>query len=530
MEKIGFKNFRRFSELAPLPIGRLTILSGGNNSGKSTIVKAAMLAINYLKKPNNNSNTLANMLQYRKFFFDIDNVHVSSFIRGINNNCDPNSDCILFNVQLGDFVVDIEVKRSESVTSSFGYVSSINIVDNERKIKYNFIFDGTPSMTMTIDFSNDQDDETYDGIEDFSKEIADLEEFTKTSKDFQAIAKANERLSSIKAKQLQIAGRANRLKPIFTFPLSQFSDSQNPYFITQMMASFVGLANTKEASKEEEKKNKNAKQYIKSREKDIALSILALVDEISSYKFEYIAAHAASQRAFYTTYDPSDYTAQTVCGFFNSGVVQSDTNGCIEIVSRDNMEASVPEKLLLKYMQIFNIGNGIRIMSYNNESYTVDIIDDSSKSMPLADKGMGAIQLTILLLRIVLLLKRYEFTSRKPIILVEEPEQNLHPKTQSLLADFFFEISTAYKFQVLVETHSEYLVRKMQVLFASQIKEKEIDEETLNDLIKVYFFPEKKNPYSMTFLKNGRFENTFDPGFFDEAGRWNRELNKLERL
>ena len=70
----------------------------------------------------------------------------------------------------------------------------------------------------------------------------------------------------------------------------------------------------------------------------------------------------------------------------------------------------------------------------------------------------------------------------------------------------------------------------MQVLFASQIKEKEIDEETLNDLIKVYFFPEEKNPYSMTFLKNGRFENTFDPGFFDEAGRWNRELNKLERL
>lgn len=529
MKKIGFKNFRRFPELSPLSIGRLTLLSGGNNSGKSTIVKAAMLAINYLKKPTDNSNSLVNMLQYRKFYFDIDNVHVSSFVRGINNNCDPNSEGILFNVQLGDFVVDIEVKRSESISNSYGYVSSINVDDTERKIKYNFTFDGIPSMTMTIDFSYDHDDEAYDSIEDFSSEIAELEEFTKTSKDFQAIAQANERLSSIRARQLQIEGRANRIKPIFTFPLSQFSDNQNPYFITLMMASFVGLANTKDASKEEEKKNKDAKQYIKSREKDIALSILALVDEISSYKFEYIAAHAASQRAFYTTYDSSDYTAQTIHGFFNSGVVQND-NGCIEIVSRDNKEATLPEKLLLKYMQIFSIGRGIRIKSYNNESYTVDIVDDFSKSMPLADKGMGAIQLTILLLRIILLLKRYEYTSRKPIILVEEPEQNLHPKTQSLLADFFFEISTAYKFQVLVETHSEYLVRKMQVLFASQIKEKEQNEETLNNLIKVYFFPEDKSPYSMTFLRNGRFENSFDPGFFDEAGRWNRELNKLERL
>ena len=528
MKKIGFKNFRRFSELSPLSIGRLTLLSGGNNSGKSTIVKAAMLVINYLKTPTDNSNTLVSMLQYRKFFFDIDNVHVSSFIRGINNNCDPNSEGILFNLQLGNFAIDIEVKRSESVTSSYGYVSSINIDDTERKIKYYFLFDGASSMT--IDFSNNNDDETLDSTEDFSREISELEEFTKTSKDFQAIAQANERLSSIKAKQLQIEGRVNRMKPIFTFPLSQFHDNQNPYFVTQMMASFVGLANTKDSSKEEEKKNKNAKQYIKSREKDIALSILSLVDEISSYKFEYIAAHAASQRAFYTTYDSSDYTAQTVHGFFNSGVAQSDVNGCIEIVQGDNKELTIPEKLLLKYMQVFSIGSGIRIMSYNNESYTVDIIDDSSKSMPLADKGMGAIQLTILLLRIIFLFKRYEYTSRKPIILVEEPEQNLHPKTQSLLADFFFEISTAYKFQVLVETHSEYLVRKMQVLFASRIKEKEQDEEKLNDLIKVYFFPEDKSPYSMTFQKNGRFENTFDPGFFDEAGRWNRELNKLERL
>ena len=50
----------------------------------------------------------------------------------------------------------------------------------------------------------------------------------------------------------------------------------------------------------------------------------------------------------------------------------------------------------------------------------------------------------------------------------------------------------------------------------------------LNEKIKVYYFPEQAEPYSLTFRKNGRFENTFDSGFFDEASRWNRELNRLE--
>lgn len=49
MKKIGFKNFRRFVDFDPLELGSLTLLSGGNNSGKSTIVKAAMLAMNFLK-------------------------------------------------------------------------------------------------------------------------------------------------------------------------------------------------------------------------------------------------------------------------------------------------------------------------------------------------------------------------------------------------------------------------------------------------------------------------------------------------
>lgn len=522
MDKIGFKNFRRYTELSPISLGRLTLLSGGNNSGKSTIVKAAMLAINYLKTPTLNGNSLVNMLHYRKFFFDIDNVHVSSFIRGINNQCNPESDGIMFSLELGAFTIRIEVKSSDTVTSSYGYVSYILIEDLENCIKYDFIFGGSPSMS--IDFSNENDEEKENDsiVEDVSNKIAELEEITKTSKDLQVIADANDKLTALRQRLQLIESMKGGNNKKYSFPLSLPYDNYYPYFVTSMMASFI--------AKGDDNKNEDANKIIKSKEKDITLSVLSLVDTLSSYKFEYIAAHAASQRSFYTVYDASDYTAQTVHGFFNSGVAKSDLDGCIHISANGKENVSVPEKLMLKYMNLFGIGSGIRVKSINNESYTVDIIDESSKIMPLADKGMGAIQLTILLLRIVLLMKKYEYTSHKPIILVEEPEQNLHPKTQSLLADFFYEVSTAYKFQILVETHSEYLVRKMQVIFASQIKENNRSLEELNDLIKVYFFPENDAPYLMSFLNNGRFENTFGPGFFDEAGKWNRELNKLERL
>ena len=38
--KIGFSNFRKFADFPEINLGDITILVGGNNSGKSTLVKA----------------------------------------------------------------------------------------------------------------------------------------------------------------------------------------------------------------------------------------------------------------------------------------------------------------------------------------------------------------------------------------------------------------------------------------------------------------------------------------------------------
>lgn len=99
--------------------------------------------------------------------------------------------------------------------------------------------------------------------------------------------------------------------------------------------------------------------------------------------------------------------------------------------------------------------------------------------------------------------------------MVEEPELNLHPALQSKLTDLFNEVHTQYGFNFIVETHSEYMIRKSQVLTKTQ---EYGDLDSLNpNPFKVFYFPVnmKEPPYIMKYRKDGKFMNDFKPGFFD---------------
>ena len=57
---IGFKNFRRFEEFPTLEFGDVTYLVVRNNSGKSTMVKAHILMMNYLQNQLHNTFSFEN--------------------------------------------------------------------------------------------------------------------------------------------------------------------------------------------------------------------------------------------------------------------------------------------------------------------------------------------------------------------------------------------------------------------------------------------------------------------------------------
>ena len=82
----------------------------------------------------------------------------------------------------------------------------------------------------------------------------------------------------------------------------------------------------------------------------------------------------------------------------------------------------------------------------------------------------------------------------------------------------------------IIETHSEYLIRKTQVLVAQENYE---DEDALkeNNPFMVYYFDgdnEKKPYYQMEYELSGAFKDKFGEGFFDEASKLDMTIIRKE--
>ncbi|MBK8329321.1 MAG: DUF3696 domain-containing protein [Bacteroidetes bacterium] len=183
---------------------------------------------------------------------------------------------------------------------------------------------------------------------------------------------------------------------------------------------------------------------------------------------------------------------------------------------------------LNKYLKQFEIADGIKIDELENGSNSISLIKND-ENINLADFGYGISQLFPILLRIAhyinLSYPRLEESSC--ILIIEEPETNLHPGLQSKLAEMFIDCYKNYNIQFILETHSEYLIRKLQYLTAK----KEISPEETQ----IYYFyppddvPEGENQiYPINILEDGSLSKNFGKGFFDEADNIALELFLLK--
>ena len=228
---------------------------------------------------------------------------------------------------------------------------------------------------------------------------------------------------------------------------------------------------------------------------------------------EYIYTHAAMQKIVFSYEDKNDYIAAVLHDYFEEQI----------------LEEGDERKFVLEWMQKFEIGTDFSIDCKSGAAYYVKVKNMAGREMELADLGLGYIQIMILLLKLATFISRYEGPSTPtPTIVIEEPEQNLHPKLQSLLADLFADIYNDYGFRFIIETHSEYIIRSVQNIVLQQSYRDQDDLEQKNPF-KVYYFPTTRAPYDMGFLPSGRFKNKFDTGFFDEAGRLHMTIIKHER-
>lgn len=232
--------------------------------------------------------------------------------------------------------------------------------------------------------------------------------------------------------------------------------------------------------------------------------ILEIADEleqiINNTSLEYIYAHGVNQKVLFNYNDKNDYMAQTLHDFM------------VEKISK------VERDFICEWLKEFDLGTDFDVHSIGGEAYIIQIKDKAGKMVYLADMGMGANQLVILILRLAILIHRHRIVNKtvyRPTVVIEEPEQNMHPGYQSKLATLFHYIHETYGFNFIVETHSEYLVRRSQVIVAH--KKYQNDNDLNNNPFKVYYFPSDGMPYEMQYRKDGKFSNEFGKGFYDEA-------------
>jgi len=177
--------------------------------------------------------------------------------------------------------------------------------------------------------------------------------------------------------------------------------------------------------------------------------------------------------------------------------------------------------------EIKRVGNDLNI--YFNDSIT-----------SIDSYGKGLQELIYLIFNIAKQTK-----DRETIMLIVEPEAHLHPNFQSLLADMFVDASKEFKIKFIIESHSEYLLKKLQYLTINKdIKNgkdsSKIDEDgnlkenhIFGDVIINYF--ENNLDTNSTIINQiyidefGNLSDNLGEGFTDHTPKLMMDILKLKK-
>lgn len=548
---IGFSNFRKFINFPEQELGNITILVGGNNAGKSTLVKAMLLMRDFLKSriERNNDAGINDIFKFRpQFSFDTEHVNIGDYYRAFCRQSPQKAEEISFTMKIDKYRFDVNI-RGERKTGVIPEVSTISVFDENNAADFTFDFLRNKMFANFNHQTNSINDKDIEETTNLQMRIAEVSTRLDGLKKVLLESKDLEKISAIKVEIERSQWELNRMRSELkkkekksvndNFHIKVYGEkSINLYFynglevgrlmIPELIRGFARFAadGIKENRRSKVYKDeKSGRTFLGGKAVKIAEIADAIETALNKQVIEYIYAHSVYQDSVYANCaNSSDYTKRTIHEFYTSRISKGDEEF----------------SLIEKWLKEFKIGDSFKVASYKGDNYSLVIYDKDNpeitnvrqKGYPggidLADKGMGSIQVVILLLRIATLIRKYK--GQQLTVLLEEPEQNLHPVLQSKLADLIFEVNKNFGLRFVIETHSEYLVRHSQVIAASQMYEEGIALSEVNESIKVLYISQERGVVDMLFSNNAKFQDSFDEGFFDQAARESLTISRLERV
>lgn len=517
MKSISFKNFRRFTDFPEFKFGDITLLVGGNNAGKSTLLKAINLLVSNLKQIKCDPVHSHGMGSASKYVikmpkFDLQAIGVYSQVHNIHNS-EPIQFSIHFgNSSLKNFNYRFElVFNLSTATGNSKELDIDRICLNDQELAISYIVnrngDNCEFEIEWVDFY----DHTYNSEKSIDKFIYGAKK--------------------------EIAGLHNCEEYVYDSYLDQIIDER--------ISDSLPIAERERAQRITEALNKNQKRSFIFKEYGILPeyfeSNLGLARLFESITLLYIDNNDRNEDGFGTIEMLDEYLKKrikdSVLEFQKSidNLLIIDTpNNPIErakayikglhlsfsLIDKFYKADNRKREFFKGFLEPFGIATDFRICATDDIAYCIEVLDLDGQWINIQELGTGSLRIVFMLM--------YMLTSPDRLIYLEEPEQNLHPAVQSKLADLLFQINKEFGLKFIIETHSEYLIRRTQVLVAEMNIENE-DELGKQNPFKVYYFPANDMPYDMKYLPTGRFENKFGEGFFDEASTAALTISKLER-
>ena len=258
----------------------------------------------------------------------------------------------------------------------------------------------------------------------------------------------------------------------------------------------------------------------------------------------YVSSSRATVKKLYALDEKDDFT-ELLHRYFEAKRLFEDKND-----RSSNTPDYEANSFLNKGIQLFGIGESLSF-KLDNEGLGVKIYlrkSESDYERLLADEGYGITQLISILLQIetailsakgrktmnfwgLSIFDKYDtgvFHFEENTIAIEEPEIHLHPSYQSKLAEMFAEAYSKYNIHFIIETHSEYLIRKLQTFVAHKRMES-------NDVSICYVYskddyvsPSDSRVKHLPIKEDGNLADSFGTGFFDEADNLSVELMSIK--
>jgi len=555
---IGLSNFRVFGKEEWLDLKPITILTGQNSSGKSTILKALLLLKDCFKK------------DFETLDFTGEEHHLSNFTRTMNKNHSANNNQIKFTFpfdfpDLLNYNIELTYGTNKKNKLGNGILEKIEINSNTdntwfanfyKKEKYwhfEFNYEKIREIfNVNCNVCKKNIEEVSIDFDYYPIDIGESNYFDKSNKEYNLI---------------KFQDFNNQLPLIFNIPCDEslfkkYSiknlNDLNKILIKDEEKNLNKLYNSNKDAvdiydcslKGPSFKEQNESFYWASCGNSFNVSIKSLNkisnSIISDYflKKGYLNFELNKFNNFKILIDFYENFFKFLNVFIQEYIGRFDFLPAVRSSIKQSYsfnETLTPfGKILLEYeKQGFNIEdkevefikNWLETFSISKD-FLIDVDNEGSgvkvkfdKEL-LSEKGYGTIQLLPILLKIAVLARENKtkgedgYGRNESTLYIEEPETNLHPNFQSKLADMFIEANKKFKIQFILETHSEYLIRRMQFLVA---KEKIKPEE----ICLRYFNSEpnsKERQYRIDFRKDGILKQNFGSGFFDEATNLTMDL------